>query len=147
MSVAASYRRKTGIVDATGQRHTIAAYLALAPGNLTQLYQALYLFGTVDIGIEFPASAMTQFNQGKTWSVVTGSPIEGGHAICAVAKRSHLEIVTWGRTQAMTTGFYRKFNDETLAMVSLEALTDGKSLEGFDYQQLTADLAALTKGP
>ena len=42
---AAEYRRSTGIVDAHGSRHLIAAYLALEPGNVDHLYQATYLFG------------------------------------------------------------------------------------------------------
>ena len=33
MTAAASYRRKTGIVDAAGRRHTIDAYVALRPGD------------------------------------------------------------------------------------------------------------------
>jgi hypothetical protein len=38
-------------------------------------------FGAVALGINFPASAMDQFNAGKPWDVVKGSQIEGGHAI------------------------------------------------------------------
>ncbi len=147
MQVAASYRRKTGVVDAAGHRHQVAAYLAIQPGNLVEHYQAMYLFGCVGIGIQFPASAMDQFNAGKPWSVVRGSSIEGGHCVSLVAKRSHLEVVTWGKIQALTTGFLRKYNDESLAYVSLETLTNGRSLEGFDAAGLQAALAALKGQP
>jgi hypothetical protein len=143
MQAAASYRRKTGIVDAHGKRHAIAAYLALTPGNVLEHYVALYLFGAIGIGIQFPASAMKQFDAGRPWSVVHGSPIEGGHYIPLVAKRSHLEAVTWGKIQPMTLGFFQQYNDESIAYVSLEALTNNKSPEGFNAAQLQADLAQL----
>lgn len=143
MQVAASYRRKTGIVDATGKRHQVAAYLSIKPGDLTELYQAMWLFGAVGIGIEFPSSAMDQFNQGKPWSVVKGSSIEGGHYIPLVAKRSHMECVTWGAVQHMTTGFFSKYCDEAVVYLSQESMVNGKSPEMFDYAALQADLNAL----
>src|SRR5947209_12015282 len=67
MVVAASYRRKTGIVDASGKRHQVAAYLSIRPGDIAEHALAMWLFGAVGIGIEFPASAMDQFNAGKPW--------------------------------------------------------------------------------
>lgn len=140
---AASYRRKTGIIDASGNRHLVAAYLSLKPGNITELYQAMYLFGAVGIGIQFPSTAMDQFNQGRTWSVVEGAPIEGGHYIPLVARRSFLQCVTWDKVQAMTTGFFQRYCDEAVVYLSAEALTNGKSPELFDYAQLTSDLRAL----
>ncbi|WP_315742828.1 MULTISPECIES: hypothetical protein [unclassified Bradyrhizobium] len=145
MQVAASYRRKTGIVDAGGRRHKIAAYLSIEPGNLNEHLIAVYLFGAVGIGIEFPASAMDQFNTGKPWDVVSRSKVEGGHYIPLVARRDDLEVVTWGRVQAMTPRFFQTYNDESVAYVSVEALKNKKSPEGFDVEQLKADLAALGK--
>lgn len=146
MAVAASYRRKTGVVDAAGNRHKVAAYLAIKPGNLTELYQAMWLFGAVGVGIQFPSSAMDQFNKGKPWSVVSKSPIEGGHYIPLVAKRTRLECVTWGQLQGMTTGFFTKYCDEAIVYLTSEDLINGKSPEMFDYAALQNDLNALPKG-
>jgi len=144
MQEAASYRRKTGVIDSDGKRHQIAAYLAIEPGNLLEHYIAIYLFGAVGIGINFPNSAMDQFNQNKAWKVNSKSPVEGGHYIPLVAKKgNYLYCVTWGRLQAMTLGFFKKYNDESIAYVSLEALKDGKSLEGFDADKLISDLQLL----
>lgn len=144
MGDAAAYRRKTGILDAAGLRHTVAGYLAITPGDLTELYIAVYLFGAVGIGIEFPSSAMDQFNAGKPWDVVSHATIEGGHYVPLVAKRTNLVCVTWARTQQMTTKFFGKYNDESVAYVSYEALANNKSPEGFNAAQLLADLQALT---
>lgn len=140
---ALKYRQKTGVVDASGVRHKIGAYLALEPGNLEQIYEAMYLFGAVGLGIEFPGSAMDQFNAGKPWAIVHGARTEGGHYIPLVAKRSNLDCVTWGRLQPMTAGFLAKYCDEAWAILSPEMLASGKSPEGFDLLQLQADLAAM----
>jgi hypothetical protein len=145
MSIAAAYRRKTGIVDANNQRHTVAAYLALEAGNLEQLDAAAYLFGAVGVGIQFPGSAMDQFNAGKPWSIVRGADIEGGHYVPLIAKRSHYYVVTWGRVQEVTAGFLRKYMDEAIVYLSHEFLSGaGVSPEGFKLADLQADLAAVT---
>lgn len=143
--MAMKYRAKTGLVDETGKRHRIAAYLSIDPKNLDHILTAAYLFGACGIGIEFPASAMTQFNAGKPWSVVKGASIEGGHYIPVVAKRgSYVEIVTWGRTQKCTQSFIKAYCDEAWAIISPEILNgEGKTPEGFDLAALQADLAAL----
>ena len=49
MQEAASYRRKTGVLDAKGKRHKVLAYLALRPGDIDQLALAMYLFSAVGI--------------------------------------------------------------------------------------------------
>lgn len=148
MQVAASWRRKTGIADKAGKRHQIAAYLALSSKGATleeQVKQSIYYFGAAGIGFEFPAYAMDQFNQGKSWHIQSAnSGIDGGHDVLAVAYDStYLYVVTWGRVQKMTWGFLKKYTDEALAYLSPEALLKGKSIDGFDVAQLQADLAAL----
>lgn len=146
MQVAASYRRKTGLLDANGIRHKIGAYIALEPGNLTQLWYATYLFDGVGIGVEFPAQWMDAFNAGRSWGAVRRPHIEGGHYIPAVAKRDRkATAITWGLPVGITTAGYSQFNDETLAYLSEEKLTNGVSLEGLDLAALQADLAAVTK--
>lgn len=133
MHVAMSYRRKTGIADAAGTRHKIGGYCSLEPGNYTQLLQALSIFDAVAIGIEVPTSAMDQFRAGKPWSVVARTSIEGGHYIPCVARPGQLmlDVVTWGKVQGMTQGFYHKYCDEVYGLFSVETLQNGKSPEGF----------------
>jgi len=135
------YRVKTGIVDAAGSRHTIGAYVKLEQGNLTHLYQALYLFQVVGIGIQVPSSAMDQFNAGQPWDVVPGASIEGGHYVPCVARRDVIEVVTWGALQGMTEAFFTTYCDEAWAYISTEDLRSGVDPEGFNLTQLRADLA------
>lgn len=143
MTVAASYRRKTGVLGAS-KRHKVAAYLALRVGDETQLKQAISLFSAVGIGINFPVSAMDQFNAGKPWTVVAKSPIDGGHYIPAVGYDSqYVYIVTWGKIQKMSWGFFKKYNDESLVYISEEMLKNDTSLDGFNLSQLQTDLKSL----
>jgi hypothetical protein len=137
------YRQKTGIVDSDSNRHKIGAYVKLKTKDLDQVLEAMYLFEVVGIGIEFPESAMDQFNHGQPWDVVPGAKIEGGHYIPLVAKRENLEVVTWGALQQMTEAFYQKYCDEAWAYISVEDLKENKSPEGFDLEELQADLAAI----
>ena len=135
------YRAKTGLLDATGARHKIGAYLALEPGNWQHLLEAMYLFGAAGIGFQFPASAMDQFNAGKPWSVVSRSTIEGGHYVPLVADRVNIVCVTWAKLQQMTRAFYVKYCDEAWAILSPEIIgSTGKTLDGFDLATLQADL-------
>jgi hypothetical protein len=117
MHVAASYRRKTGVLAVHGKRHKAIAYLALAPGNPDQLALAIYLFGATGIGIKFSNTAMDQFNAGKPWDVSKNAKIEGGHYIPGVGRdaKGNIVVVIWGKIQLMTPRFYTKYCDEVAA--------------------------------
>lgn len=144
MQKAASYRRATGIVDVHNRRHKVSAYLAVAPKSVQEIKQAVYALSAVGLGIEFPDSAMDQFNKGEPWTVVKGSKVDGGHYVPVVGyDAQYLYVITWGKVQKMAWAFYEKYNDETVAYLDEEFLVKGKSPEGFDVAQLTADLKAL----
>lgn len=145
MALAAEYWKQTGVKDAAGNRHKIACYLAITPGDVDEHKLALYLFGTVDIGIRVPSYAQDQFNAGQPWTKRLFYSIEGGHCIPLVARRNGMFIaVTWGREQPMTDGFLKTFEDEAYIALSMEMLQKGISLEGFNTSQLLADMEALS---
>jgi hypothetical protein len=145
---ALGYRRSTGVVDDAGNRHQIGAYVALEPGNWEELMQAAYILLAVGIGIGFPSSAMDQFDHGQIWSVVAGSQIEGGHYVSVTGRRApdDIGLITWGRRQGMTRGFYTKYCDEAWGIVTQEELKDGRNVRGFDYPSLQAALGQLPPG-
>jgi hypothetical protein len=141
---AAAYRRTTGVIDAHGARHRIAAYLALEPGNIEHLYIAAYLFGAVGIGLRLPVSAPVQSEHGRPWQVVAGATIEGGHYVPLVGRRADgLHVISWGADQVMTEAFLEEYCDEAVAYVSQECLVQQRSPEGFAYADLLSDLARL----
>lgn len=147
MRAALNWWKKTGFKDGAGKRHKIAAFAAipLNSKDLTKIWQSLYLLDVgVGLGIEFPGSAMDQFNANKPWTVVKGASIEGGHAIALDAKRpSDPKVETWARDQMVAGSFLEKYVDEAWVVFSEEALVRGKSLEGFNATQLLADLKAI----
>lgn len=144
MAVVAKYHQKTGLQDESGNHHKIAAYLAITPGNFEEIKQAIHLFGACSIGWELPESAQEQFSAGKPWSVVKGSPIEGGHDTLAIGyDGTYLYIVTWGAVQKVEWAFVSKYMDEGVCKLSDEMLKNSKSLEGFNASQLTTDLKEL----
>lgn len=144
MATAAEYRKTTGMVDADGNRHKIAAYLEIEPGNLAELAAATYLFGAVGIGIVVTDIAQQQFAEGKPWSFRAGGNIMGGHYVPVVAKRgAYFTVVTWGKLQKMTWAYYMKQSMRAIAYISDEYLHNGESPEHFDKAALLRDLAAL----
>lgn len=140
------YRRNVGVVDLAGNRHKIGSYVLLERGNWDQLLQSMYTFDVTGVGIEFPAIAMQQFQNGEPWDVVEDDGgVDGGHYIVAVEHLSDdtIGVVTWGKIQVMTRAFYEKYNDESYGIESLESLINGKTAEGFDYAALQSAIAAL----
>lgn len=147
MSLAAAYRRKTGVIDATGFRRRIDGYLALEAGNWDQLIVAIYLFGAAGIGVQLPQSALDQFDKHQPWTVPwLRTKIVGGHYICGVGRdaKGNVPIVSWGGVNPMTRKWYERFNDETLCYFSLDVL-NAKNLspEGYDADELRKHMASL----
>ena len=144
MQKAASYRLKTGVADANGVRHKIGAYLAIEVGNLEELLVAGYLFSASGTGVLVPDSAQDQFEH-EPWSIVQGSQVEGGHYVPFMGMRGgYFRFNTWGGMQPAKDDWVVKYMDEGFAYISYEMLTEDKSIDGFDRQQLLDNVNALT---
>jgi hypothetical protein len=65
------------------------------------------------------------------------------HYVPLVALRGNMVGITWGRFQAIRPSTYAYACEQAIAYVSPEALINGRSPEGFDYQALITDLNAL----
>lgn len=146
---AAKWRIRTGLLDAKGAAHKIAAYAFVNPRDIRELRTAVYLFGAVGLGLDFPQSAMEQFDEGHLWTVVPGSPSEGGHYVPVLGWRNGNAIgVTWGKEQLIMPQFIQHRADEAICYLSTEMLNgQHKTPEGVDMTALRADLAALEARP
>jgi hypothetical protein len=147
MQDAFSFWRKRGIFGG----HVIAAYAAVALTDWAEIGNAVDLFGHVALGFNFPQSAMDQFNAGEPWTVVPGSPLEGGHCVMLVGyDPDWLYVVTWGRVQKMARAFWEKYTDEAWVVVTRDTITvQGANAFGgvLDLAALGAAFAALTGDP
>lgn len=147
VDMVSNYWHTHGLPDADGKLHKIDAWAHLTPGNIEELLYAIYLFGAVGIGVQFPIEWMQAMNAGRPWDVLQDPSVEGGHYVLGVASvHGLIDVITWGQEQLMTYDGYREFCDEAVVYVSRERLlASGKDLNGFNIDQLMADFAALPK--
>jgi hypothetical protein len=134
------YRRNVGIVDANGNRHKIGGYCSIEPGHWIHTLQALHIFDAVALGFVVPQSAMDQYWRGQPWTIVPGSPDEGGHYVPILARPGYhmLDVVTWGRRQPMSQGFFYKYVYQIFGIFSEDSLKSGKSRAGFNMDDFVA---------
>jgi len=144
MREALKYRQSTGILDASGRRHKVGAYLAITPNNVAELVQAAYVFDAVEIGFNFQQAQDDQF-AGGTWDYVAGSPTVGGHAIPMFGRNSgRFGVVSWAKHLWITTAFIENLIDEAWAIVYPDSLNaKGVNDRGLNLTALTAALQAL----
>lgn len=121
----------------------IAGFAPVEPKNITELHQAIALYGGAYLGIACPDSAQEQFREGKPWTVVPGAKIEGGHCIVAVGyDATSVHCVTWGAEIEVTYPFLAKYMDEAWAVLSHQYVEAGHG-PALDLASLQADLAAI----
>jgi hypothetical protein len=144
---ALDYWRKTGVFGG----HKLAAFAAVKLSDFNEIENAVNLFGQVIIGFNFPESAMDQFNAGQPWTVVKGSPLDGGHCVVLVGYDADwLYVLTWGQIQRMDRAFWRAYVDEAWVGITQETINaQGANAFGgvLDLAALGAAFAALTGSP
>jgi hypothetical protein len=116
----------------------VLAYVSIDVHNQQHVKQAICLFGGVYLGFQVQQDAVKDFDAGKPW---TPKPLtKDGHAVFAVAyDAAGVTVLTWGKTQKATWGWWEECVDEAYAILPLEAKIDGFAA-GFNFAQLEADL-------
>jgi hypothetical protein len=146
MLTALNYWRQTGIAG-----HKITAYMAIDPTNLSEIREAIQLFGNLFVGIQLPLSA-----QGETaWTVADGGIYTpdgqpgswGGHCVPFMASSPLTHTcVTWGGTLKASHNFALDYIDEIWACLSPDWIAaTGLSPSQLKMAQLMSDLEAVTK--
>ena len=119
--------------------HRIAAHAPVPINDILAVHRAIALYGGACIGIACPQSAQQQFQDGKPWTVVPGSPIVGGHCIVPVAYDPEgIDCVTWGGIARVTWPFWVTYVDEVHCVI-----TDSEVQAGRGVGSHPLDLAAL----
>jgi hypothetical protein len=107
-------------------------------------------FGAIGLGVNLPASAMDQFNAGQPWTVVQGSPDDGGHAIALVGYDDYWwYILTWGSVQKVAADWFTTYVEEAWASLSTDFVnaSTGKDALGGTLADLGAQFQAVTGQP
>jgi hypothetical protein len=116
--------------------------------NIEAVKQAIWLFGAIDIGVQLPNSAMTQFNEGQPWTVLANDGgIDGGHSVPLFGYGSQgANCNTWATRQGLDWDWFLKYCDEAYCAISPDWLdkATNESPSGFDLATLQADLNALS---
>jgi hypothetical protein len=138
-----AYMKSTGMGG-----HTISAYAQLRAMDIDSLKLALYLFGSVYIGVNLPRSAEDQFAAGEPWTYVKGSRIAGGHCV-AIQKitpgfPNPYSIVTWGKVVRVQELWLETYMDEAWVAIGPDWIQSNKmSIDGLNLTQLTDDMNAI----
>lgn len=125
-------------------KHKIAGYAAVNVHDVTEVKQAIWLFGGLYIGIALPITAQSQ----RKWKLVNGGYDSepgswGGHAVNVVAYTGDsVTVATWGQRLQMTWGFWQEYVDEAYAVLSSEWAA-ATSPTGFNFTQLQSDLSSI----
>lgn len=123
----------------------IKGYAPVPINNLVQIHQAVAFYGGCYLGIEVPESAMQQFEVGEPWTVVPGSPIEGGHAVpISGYDERYVYVVTWGKIQPVTYPWLAAYLEEAWCVLPEEFSQRGHGpIPSIDFASLQADLKAV----
>jgi len=121
--------------------HTVSAYASVDPRNITEVKQALALFGPLYTGLQFPNSAWGQ----TEWTVTDDMCIDGGHCVVLIGYNQTGPVaISWGALYQMTWEFFSAYFDELYAAISPDWFTAaGLDPAGLNLDQLSIDLMAI----
>ena len=132
--------------------HKILAFVAVTLKNQDQAAQAVYLLGSIYIGVALPNFCVEGDMLTAPWVVPSGGPVgdaapnpDNGHCIPAVGYDDQgLYVVTWGTIKSMGWQFYEAYADEAFAVLSQDFIDANKQApSGVDLSGLQADLSGL----
>lgn len=136
-----NFWRKQGML---GRR--IDGYAQIDVGDIQEVKQAIYLFGSVYVGFDVPQSAMDQLDVGQPWDIVnTDGGIVGGHAVAAFGyDNDYIYVCTWGKIQKMKWNFWKWYVTEAYAISSPYWFNKkGVTPAGFGIAELRRDLCLM----
>ena len=112
--------------------------------NMDEVKAALAIFGGLWLGIQVLDANQEQFKEGKAWSDVPGSAIDGGHAILGGGYASDIKFITWAKETKFASSFWNgvvqgnPLVEEAWVVIWPEHLGTKSFEEGVDQPQLAA---------
>ncbi len=130
---------------ASGRTYKIYAFGQIDHNDYNDIKASIYLLGGASGGIAVSESAVSQFEQGEIWDVVTTDydRILGGHCIYLVGYNEVGPVcMTWAKKQQMTWNFWNKYADECYGIVDdkdkKESIVDVEKLDAY-LKEITND--------
>jgi hypothetical protein len=118
--------------------------------DMAEVKAALAIFGGLWLGIQVLDANQKEFKEGKAWTDVRGSAIDGGHAILGGGYATDIRFITWAKETKFAESFWNgvvKGNplvEEAWVVIWPEHLGTKSFEEGINQAQLAADYQALT---
>jgi hypothetical protein len=113
--------------------------------NENELRSAHAIFGQIWYGVNVLRANMDEFNSGKAWDYVAGSPLDGGHSITGVGyDPQDYRFVTWAKETDWTENFRTHQVEEAWVVIWPEHLGTAQFQDGVSLDQLAADYQAIT---
>lgn len=138
----------TDVWDYLMKKRLILGWVAIDWTNFAHVTAALNIFGGLQRGVQFPQSAMDQFNSGQNFDVVAhDGGIVGGHALFDTGYRPDplFPTVTWARRVVKTPAWDLKYTDELYALIFKSWLSNKTQMSPshLNFSALNNDLQAL----
>jgi hypothetical protein len=133
---------------ASGKLYNIYAFAQIKIKNHNEVKYSIYLLRGAYTGFSVPQSAIDQFNAGQPWTVISGSPIVGGHCVYIKAYNATGPVcVTWGAEQQMTWEFWDTYFDEAYGVIDATDPWMNSANDPLNCEELSKELSEITNTP
>lgn len=128
----------------------VVAFAKVDHTNQAEVQAALAIFGCLWLGILVLDANQQQFSEGQPWTDVTGSPVDGGHAILGGGYNPGVKFITWGQEADFADSFWNGSSpdgplvEEAWVAIWPEHLGTEAFEQGVNQAQLAADYQELT---
>ena len=127
--------------------HGLVAFADPDCANLTEIKQAINIFGGLYIGMNVPQSVMDNASDPTVpWDVNGNNTSVGGHCVFVIGYDStYLYFISWGQIYKMTIAFWQANVDEAHALIAQDFIdaASGEDPQGLNLTQLLADKAMI----
>jgi len=128
----------------------VVAFAKVDHTSVAQVKAALAIFGGLWTGITVLDANQQEFSEGKAWTDVSGSAIDGGHAVLSGGYKDGIKFITWAQETQFAPSFWNgvvqgtPLVEETWVVIWPEHLGTKGFEEGIDQAHLASDYQALT---
>jgi hypothetical protein len=128
----------------------VVAFAKVDHTSTEEVEAALAIFGGLWTGITVLDANQQEFSEGKAWTDVSGSAIDGGHAVLSGGYKDGIKFITWAQETRFAPSFWNgvvqgtPLVEETWVVIWPEHLGTKGFEEGIDQSHLASDYQALT---